>query len=319
MAVLYKYMSYIDDYLSDPTIKLSPPSLLNDPFESQDVVDMKRFIYESYLASDNRAVYVDGKKVSESRAKRIIENAPMNVVNTSGVISLSESNRSLLMWAHYANQHKGIVIGLEDDFLYDELKNTPCSSRLIFEPKPIKISYDTIRFDLTDFESFPESRHDIAKILAMKLLTTKSDDWLYEKEHRCIVPIGIADKIIYTGKIADRTWKVKNYISNKQIRINGITKKVTVSDDIEYKSPVYKWLSRDDNFLFLKRISPKKIKSIYFGVRAHDDDIANMMKTISRNKRMLGHIKVYKYELCDRQFSIIKEQIPSDFHITYLR
>lgn len=312
-------MSYIDDYLSDPTIKLSPPSLLNDPFESQDVMDMKQFIYDSYLASDNRAVYVDGKKVSESRAKRIIENAPMSIVNTSGVISLSESNRSLLMWAHYANQHKGIVIGLEDDFLYDELKNTPCSSRLIFEPKPIKISYDTIRFDLTDFESFPESRHDIAKILAMKLLTTKSDDWLYEKEHRCIVPIGIADKIIYTGKIADRTWKVKNYISNEQIKINGITKKVTVSDDIEYKSPVYKWLSSDDKFLFLKRISPKKIKSIYFGVRANDDDIANMMKTISKNKKMLGHIKVYKYELCNRQFSILKDQIPSDFHITYLR
>ncbi|MBL0492748.1 DUF2971 domain-containing protein [Aeromonas veronii] len=319
MAILYKYMSYIDNYLSDPTIKLSPPSLLNDPFESQDVEDMRRFIYESYLASDNRDVYVNGIKVSPSRAKRIIENEPMSIVNSSGVISLSESNRSLLMWAHYANQHKGIVIGLEDDFLYDELNHIPYSSRLILEPKPIKISYDTIRFDLTDFENFPENRHDIANMLAMKLLTTKSDDWLYEKEHRCIVPIGIADKIIYTGKITDRTRRVKNYISNEQIKINRTTKIVTVSDDIEYKSPVYRWLSRDDKFLFLKRISPKKIKSIYFGVRADDDDIANMMETISKNKEMLGHIKVYKYELCDRQFSIIKEQIPSDFHITYLR
>nr|WP_282098645.1 DUF2971 domain-containing protein [Aeromonas hydrophila] len=114
------------------------------------------------------------------------------------------------MWAHYASQHKGMVIGLEDDFLCGEYSKEKITSNLIHSPNPIKITYDTTRFDLTEFDTLLKNMTQLSKLLAIKLLTTKSDDWIYEKEHRCIVPIGVADKILYIGKTSERTRKIKD-------------------------------------------------------------------------------------------------------------
>ncbi|MFQ2209469.1 DUF2971 domain-containing protein [Aeromonas caviae] len=318
MAILYKYMPFIKDYLKNPTIKLSPPSLLNDPFESINAQAISDFMYEKFR-DEYTLISVKGAIKRAKRAKIIITQAPMKTIRRSAVFSLSETNRSLLMWAHYADQHRGIVIGIEDDFLCsDEKKIIP--PNLVYTPKPVKVNYDTVRFDVNEFNPLEERFSDVTRLLAMKMLTTKSDDWLYEKEHRVILPIAFADEIRFNGVVADLSYQLNKYRRSNdfEIHFRYKNKPVIINKDVKMNSDIYDHLSSNDKFLFLKRLPPQKIHSIFFGVRAKDEYIANITKQIHSNKSELGHIKLYKYELCDRQFSLIKIPVSHDFHRNWL-
>ncbi|MNG91747.1 hypothetical protein D3C85_1006890 [compost metagenome] len=314
MAILYKYMPFITDYLKNPTIKLSPPVLLNDPFESRNAQAISDFMYEKFR--DEYTLFsIRGEIKRAKRTKILITRAPMKTIRRSAVFSLSESNRSLLMWAHYADQHRGFVIGIEDDFLSLDAKK-PIPSNLIYTPTPVKVNYDTVRFDVSEFNPLEENFNHITRLLAMKMLTTKSDDWLYEKEHRVILPLAFADEIRFTGLIADLGYRLRKHrdANDFEIKYRQKNKPVYINSDVKMNSDVYDALSSNKHFLFLKKLPPKKIHSIIFGVRAKDDDIANITEQISENKKELGHIKVYQYILCDKQFSIIKEPVEHDFH-----
>ncbi len=309
MAILYKYMSFVDDFLISPAIKLSPPNLLNDPFESHGVDDIKSVMYDSYMSDGGKPLISNGKELSQDATKKIIQNNPTNIVSRTGVLSLSESNRSLLMWAHYASQHKGIVVGFEDDFLAHVEIDDTAKKKMIHTPFPIKISYDTSRFDLLEFKTSGKNIQEIAKSLAIKLLTTKSDDWIYEKEHRYIAPIGIADHIKYLGGNNDRTNAIRKLISDGKIKIDRKTKVVSIREDIKMDSGAYLTMAKDGNFLFLKTINPEKIKSIFFGLRTPYEHIKKYVMDIENNIDTLGHIELYQYELCNTQFRLNKNTL----------
>jgi len=73
------------------------------------------------------------------------------------------------MWAHYADSHKGLALGLE------------VPDRLLF-----KINYVENRIK-------PESDVDVSKasmeVLIHKLLRTKHKEWSYEDEYRLLRPL----------------------------------------------------------------------------------------------------------------------------------
>ncbi len=85
-----------------------------------------------------------------------------------GIYSLSTEKTNLLMWAHYADSHKGYCIGLD----YNELlKASGSIGSVLYRSKFPKLSLNPISPEL-DF---------------IKLLRTKSKEWQYEKEFRIIM------------------------------------------------------------------------------------------------------------------------------------
>ncbi len=214
------------------------------------------------------------------------------------------------MWAHYADQHKGIVLGLEDDFLVTDTK-PKIAPRFIYSPNPVKVNYDTVRFDVSEFHPTESHVINVSRLLAMKMLTTKSDDWLYEKEYRSILPIAMADEIRFKGVASDLNdiLEMHRKLNDFSIDFRRKNKPVRINPDIEMTHILYQRMSASENFIFLKKIDPKKINSIYFGVRTKESNILNVIKTIEKNEDKLGHIRLYKYELCDRQFTLLKEEI----------
>lgn len=302
-------MPVIDNYLDNPTIKLSPPILLNDPFEAQETESVINYIYEKFK-DEYKIPDLKSSKYKDRRQRVILTRAPMRVIKSSGIFSLSESNRSLLMWAHYADQHKGMVIGLEDNFLADN-KNNNIPPRLIYSPNPIKVNYDTIRFDVSEFHHSEPNLESVSKLLAMKMLITKSDDWLYEKEYRSILPIAMADEIRFKGVVADLSYQLEMHRKDHDFTIDfrRKNKPVHINPEIEMTNVLYQRMSASEHFTFLKRINPKKIQSIYFGVRAKEKDILNVIDSINRNIDQLGHIRLYRYSLSNQQFTLLKEEI----------
>lgn len=87
------------------------------------------------------------------------------------VCSFSELNDSLLMWAHYANNHQGFCIGYNFKELHNDL--TDLILPVIYSDELLEIS----KFLL------PESNQS----LLMNAITRKSKAWEYEKEWRMLM------------------------------------------------------------------------------------------------------------------------------------
>ncbi len=111
MKTLYKYSALLPlDYFDNPTIKISATEYLNDPFE--------------YSTSENISLSIENHMRADGandKAAKILSNTCVRAIDMmlafNGVVSLSETPRNSLMWAHYATQHNGICIGYKNDFL----------------------------------------------------------------------------------------------------------------------------------------------------------------------------------------------------------
>lgn len=110
------------------------------------------------------------------------------------IVSLSKRNDSTLMWSHYADGHKGIVIGVE---------------------------IDENKFDvrLVTYGELPTiNEEDIGEDTYKKLLSKKLSPWYYEEEVRILteqkyIPVKIK-KIIYGIKINQNVRSVLRHIVN---------------------------------------------------------------------------------------------------------
>ena len=90
-----------------------------------------------------------------------------------GITCLSELDDSLLMWAHYANNHRGMCVEYELMEINRQLKFTP-----------IPIVYSEDRACIGSLNPDTVER-DTTKVF-LESLTAKSSEWSYEKEWRII-------------------------------------------------------------------------------------------------------------------------------------
>ena len=90
--------------------------------------------------------------------------------------ALSETSNNGLMWSHYSDQHKGIVLGIEFDLDYSF----------------VKVQYVNDKEELPDFDLlrwcrlFDKTEVNDEAMLRMMIqdITFKSDIWSYEREWR---------------------------------------------------------------------------------------------------------------------------------------
>ncbi len=116
------------------------------------------------------------------------------------IACLSESIKSPLMWAHYADNHKGFAIGY--DFRNNEITQcSNCPNRSCHEIKLgtiYPVIYSDKRYDATTYGrwivqqqisqkyGFPMENHYKDSFLFTKAALYKSNDWAYENEWRII-------------------------------------------------------------------------------------------------------------------------------------
>lgn len=270
MQVLFKYYDRLDiDYFNKPTIKISGINKLNDPFEK--------------IIEENLKKIALGHN-QKSTTKNIFTEISFNfLIERIGVVSLTETPRNLLMWSHYANQHKGICVGYKTSYLDHHKHKT--HNRLPVSFAPIKVNYDNCRYS-EHTDSFTELNNvELQKEIILKSLITKGDDWIYEKEHRSIIPLEHNDHIYCTGNK-----NVRDYRKNVDL--------IEVVDEKEFKLKHQTLVdileaARDDNLIFRLNIEPESITSIYFGCESDHFDNCRLVRKIRKNQR-LSHIKIFQ-------------------------
>ena len=131
--------------LSKRRLKVSPIDELNDPFE--------------YLALDmgNRSVRAWAKQFRQTAS------------DGNGIISFSDSWHHRLMWAHYADSHRGLALGFD------------VPDKLLF-----KIEYVEDR--ISPGKDVDTSSASMRRLI-YRLLRTKHIGWSYEGEYRLVRPL----------------------------------------------------------------------------------------------------------------------------------
>lgn len=188
--IVYKYLhSDRIDVLENSAIRFTQPAALNDPFETMPCfTDFKAYLQEQI---ENRyggvlpaAIIPILPSIIDTRLAEIQK----MIGEHFGMLSLAKKNNNALMWAHYADAHKGFVIGFDSDNSFFK----PGNGKAVDGLREVKYS--------TKRKVLPKSGLSFSDVEELKraneyIFFTKSADWTYEEELRILANPKAADLI----------------------------------------------------------------------------------------------------------------------------
>lgn len=195
LGVLYHYTTAEAalKILTSRSLLLSHPELLNDPFDAKAYLVKEKFDYEAALhyvlqnKSFPKRLKSFLKSLNASQVKPHIDSLEaharssiMEGFNAIRSLSLVTDIHIPSMWAHYANQHSGVAIGLnvqKDQTLSQELGEIFYDDQL-----PFLLDEKTV-VDITG-HLFGNDMDWVTANIVLPGIYTKSIHWQYEKEYR---------------------------------------------------------------------------------------------------------------------------------------
>jgi hypothetical protein len=195
----YKYLPFNENslkILTEGTIKFTDPETFNDPFDCRPPYVAN---VEDIAKTKFKTIRKYSKKRGESPAQTILKkrkyaakmkiNAESGVINNNvainfGMVCLTSTPDNLLMWSHYADSHKGFIVGFKiptnGAFSAVNIHNEKAIVKYWTDCLyPLPVAYCTERPVV-----FYGSDSDLET--SQKRLLSKSVDWEYERESRVI-------------------------------------------------------------------------------------------------------------------------------------
>lgn len=306
---LYKYMPYRKKFFEDPLLRLTPTSDFNDPFDS---VPSKEAILKklAFLSCEDGEEYKEAKP--ELFDKMHTEKADVQGdLDGLGVLCLSEDYHNLLMWSHYADEHKGIVVGFDCDD--DWLDYRPCKEILSdwsvnrYTPIPVKYRGRRPGVDLDDEFIYEYSNCNFVINSAL----TKSNDWIYEKEHRSLIQLSNANIIIIPKEKLEHLRNSSKVVNVTPLDKNGDMVKVTLNHDL---NPYWSYVPKEAMCF----VRPKKtsIHSVYFGCRFDIDEIRVAHELIKKSG-YFDETRLFRAEVDESVFGLNFKELHGLYQTTY--
>ncbi len=202
--ILYKYVGCEVHHLhilSELHIRFTQPDDLNDPFDFIPAllppVDVEQFVDDT-IARNRAAINLAGLNPEQIYSARdiLISSYTQNPdellkrftqivkenFNELGVLSLAARNDNLPMWAHYANNHSGFVIGFRTDC--SPLAKRSTDQITEGELRPVIYRVGRVSSPCDPFTLDPD------------ILFIKLDDWSYEEEWRIVRRLSSCDRVL---------------------------------------------------------------------------------------------------------------------------
>jgi hypothetical protein len=255
--ILYKYISFAagEKILKHNSIGFSQPKYFNDPFDLPTYPKGKNEGFESVPA------------MLSTINRMSTEN---NWAENSGILSLTRVPTNPLMWAHYADEHKGMVIGIDvtiSGFVEEETNLIPAQFG--------NVVYVSERFE-SPFQTTPEipiavgATHHFSQDnfeMLQRLFLYKAICWSYEEEVRVVKCIqGVEPS------------KVRKIFS-------GVFDGITVN-------------GRE---LYLFSLPENAVQEVYFGLRS---DLEESNRLYLQIKERHHEVSVYECELDESKFQV---------------
>ena len=169
---LYKFMPGRKEFFENFLLRASSRNSLNDPFEVMpSTISFAKFLHAQGDTRWGDSIRDIEMTMKQKKINGIKQYGKIDLFDRTGIISLTETKRNLLMWSHYADSHKGMVIEFD---IKNEFFNAPRGDSS-FEGLVHRVRYDRDRPD--DVKGWHE------------WFIYKSDEWIYEREHRLLIPL----------------------------------------------------------------------------------------------------------------------------------
>ncbi|WP_288440663.1 DUF2971 domain-containing protein [uncultured Enterobacter sp.] len=208
----YKFRFYTNGNEAAVISRFLSTCLVNDPSSVEllyDNLKIKNLIYAflkepsrnkfdaldkevSNCLHDNKYINESGESVKAIKLFKAIffdhvQDNMKNILNDqTGVLCLTDNtdnNPSRLMWSHYAENHNGVMMKLNTDNIIN------ISSDKMSRIRKVTYSADYPLIEYDDYLGFAGQFFDKnVKDLVIKMIFTKSEEWRYENEYRCIIP-----------------------------------------------------------------------------------------------------------------------------------
>jgi hypothetical protein len=298
---LYKYLADARHVLEAGFIRASQRSALNDPLEAQYCIDSLRRLFVALEYSKKMVNY------SLKVVKTLLEEV--------GVVCLTETRDNLLMWSHYADNHKGLVLRFRFNSMTNEgIFNSlfpiescydagPCAQGFFegnFEPVKYR-KQPKFRIDTFDRSYSFDHNVDVLNIVT-GILLQKSDEWIYEKEHRSVLHLRQSDRVLvpeYKGaskKIHTCLQNLDEFLARmevvdkhafytKVVEVNQILHvfdlfRIEDSDLRASLASYLKDLASIPDVIYLFKLDESVIAEIILGARSHPKDPERYAKLI---------------------------------------
>lgn len=276
--------------LKDGYIRATQLSALNDPLEGTYCVDGLRDLASHFddMTPDEVIAHIERSK------------------NYVGVICLTEAKDNLLMWSHYADQHRGALVGIfvdhpfvsifEDLFPFEQSTGFAGEEYALFTGKCLPVQYrkqpryrvDRFDFDYSNISAEREDR------LLFEIFQQKSDEWIYEKEHRITLRLEQADLVqVVDLEALNNAHLIANIkqcgVYSEEVRNGEVQSTLELSKlDSKWRS-VYSAalapLSVNPRNLYLFKLTPNAISSVILGCKAKPELIDPMPSFASSRGR----------------------------------
>lgn len=118
--------------IGNKNLQFTNASQLNDPFDCH-----PKLLDYSKVPKHKLQGWIPEKWRIEKE-----ENDALNLRNNTWLCSLSKVNDSILMWAHYCYNHKGVCIGLDIDKVMQSVP--PMFGEIYLQPFVLDVQYKSI-------------------------------------------------------------------------------------------------------------------------------------------------------------------------------
>ena len=176
---MFKYRAinkYSIDSLVKGSIYFAAPDKLNDPFDCK--VDVRK----SVSNAERYSCACKSKKLMDLLNNQAFFDKFKLKISEVGICSFSLELKSVLMWSHYADEHKGMAI------LYEFPEVFLNEGKFIGTVKVRYKENSLTNWFIKKANQLPMNSDDLGVELAKKYFASKSPDWGYEKEVRIIRP-----------------------------------------------------------------------------------------------------------------------------------
>ena len=195
----YFYKYFPQERFSDLTkctFRFSPHDSFNDPFENAPAEPEKldnlteEETHALRSALNNLHVYSKELVARSLRTRFEAETQTTDIEafqKRQGTLCLSETHDNLLMWAHYASDHRGYVIEIDSSYFF-ALADDPNNAW--------RVNLDRVKYREMRVLDQPTDWYEYFHGTHYAIATTKSTHWSHEQEWRMGRPLKDADAVL---------------------------------------------------------------------------------------------------------------------------
>ena len=288
ISSLFKFIPPRAEFFDNYLLRASNRLALNDPFEATPSFEFwaDLCLLERYTRfGETRDEIISYLEVQPENS--IWAELGISFYQDYGIISLTETKDNLLMWSHYTDKHKGMVV--EFDISNNFFNSTYARENNSHLGKIQRVLYRKERLT------------SVNNNLMMEPYFHKSDEWAYEKEHRLLLSLGSADIFMISKENAKALIEQDFLVEEKLIKLN--------CDFFRTDGTALRGISNKSNFMSMFEVPKKAIKSVSFGCRAKSsfkNDVINKLSYNELNDIALFDAVIDKY---DYRFTFKKIEI----------